>query len=664
VFLGSGCILGAFAFFGGSACAPTQTQGHMSADEFDSAQVIAGIPHLPGVYLMKDKRDRVVYVGKAKDLKARVRSYFSGADTRPFVAHLGELLSNIEVMLTENEKEAVILENTLIKEHRPRFNFMLRDDKEFLQLRIDPDGEWPRVQIVRRRRKDGAQYFGPYHSALACRETLRVLNRHFTLRTCRDSVLHNRDRPCLQYQIKRCPGPCVFDVDRAVYAENVKSAMLFLRGRQGELVEGLKAKMLAASEGLEFEYAALLRDQLRAVEKVLVRQEVVLESDVDQDAFGIHREGGRVTVQLLFIRGGRLLGGDTVHFKDQLGEDAEILSQLFMSHYGDGAFVPAELLCPVEVEAAETLAELLSEARGRRVKVVVPQRGPRRKLVESAQRNAEHQFTHHTAEADTDAILQGLRERLDLSRIPRRIECYDISNLQAGAIVASMVVFTDGKPTKSEYRTFKMRDLTSQDDFGALYEVITRRFRWLAEQDYEPGDAENPLAKKKPVSTKVPDLVLIDGGKGQLSAALDALDDLGVSGQFDLRSIAKSRTLDAHHEGQKDVEHSPERLFRPGDAEPTVLPSNSDEMFLLQQLRDEAHRVAIGLHRKVRGKQSLRSKLDAIPGVGPKRKAALLKVLGTLDKIREATLEELLAVPGMNRAAAVRLLEALGRSSG
>lgn len=633
---------------------------------FDHDAALRGIPAEPGVYLMKDRRGEIVYVGKAKELKTRVRSYFSGSDTRPFVRLLPRMLGAIDVMITRNEKEALILENTLIKRHQPRFNLALRDDKEFLRLRIDPNEPWPWARIVRRERSDGARYFGPYHSASACREALRVLNRHFMLRTCTDSVLNNRSRPCLQYQIKRCPGPCVLPVDREAYLENVRAAMLFLDGKSQELVTQLEARMHAAAAALDFERAARLRDQVRAVSKLLERQQVSLEGEVDQDVFGLYREGERVCVQVLYIRSGRLQGGDAFHFEDALSDDARILSQLLMRHYSDGALVPPEVVVPIEVESAEALAEVLSDQRGARTRLVVPKRGGRRELVLSAIRNAQQQFgQHNRAVAASEAVLEAMMHRLGLGRLPRRIECFDISNLQGGAIVASMVVFVDGQPARSQYRTYKIRDLEGQDDFGAMFEVITRRYRSLAEGDEAeeevlPGvpGSEVPARKRSTqTAMPVPDLVVIDGGKGQLNAALQAIDELGVGGAFDIISLAKART--SRDMLDPEVRHSPERVFFPGAREPLVLPQDTETIFLLQQVRDEAHRVAIGFHRKVRGKRSLRSRLDAVPGIGPRRKAALLKHFGSLERLKTATVDEIATVQGMTRLAAQRVHEFL-----
>ena len=609
---------------------------------FDHKAKLETLPRTPGVYMMKDAAGDIFYIGKAKRLRDRVRSYFNNSDTRPFVARLPKLLADIEVLLTRNEKEALLLEASMIRQYQPRYNVMLRGGRNHLQLRIDARHEWPRVEIVRRRRKDGAHYFGPYYSSGALWETLRVLNRHFKLRTCRDSVLKNRARPCLQYQIKRCPGPCVLDIDRDAYLSNVTETVLFLQGRRKALIEQLQTRMQDASKALAFEQAALLRDQIQAIRQVLERQEVILDEAIDQDIFALYREGERVSVQLMVVREGRLQGGETFHFEEQLSDDGEILEQLLVQFYTDNLFVPDEILLSHPLDAPEVLIDWLNERRKRKLKLKVPQRGRRHASIENALKNAAHQFKQHQGgKARVDAVLLRLRTQLDLNRLPRRIECFDISNLQGESIVASMVAFVNGQPSKQHYRTFKIRTTDGQDDFASMNEVLTRRYRKLAEGEED-----------------APDLVVIDGGKGQLSSALEALVDLGVEGAFDLVSLAKSRTLPGVAVGA--VEHSPERVFKPGVEEPVIMSQHSDEVFLLQRVRDEAHRTAIGFHRKVRSKNTLRSRLDDIPGVGPKRKKALLQTLGSLARIRAASIDKLVTVPGVNAALARKIKDHLG----
>ena len=602
------------------------------AELFDAASKIALIPHKPGCYIMRDKRGRIVYVGKAKDLKNRVRNYFqSSGDPRLFVARLPKILGDIEVIITANEKEAMILENTLIKAHKPRYNVQLKDDKNYLSLRINTRHEWPRVDVVRHQKKDGARYFGPYHSAKAIRQTLNILNKYFQLRTCTDSVLNHRVRPCLQYQIKRCPAPCVFEVDKEAYDQHVREAILFLEGRGDELLDSLKARMYQASEDMEFERAANFRDQIFSIQRALERQMAVTAERVDRDVIGYWREGERLTIQLLFVRAGKLEGTRAFSYKQQEFPDHELISSFLNLYYAAGNFIPKEILVPVELEESELAAyeELLSELKGQKVSVIHPQRGAKRALISMATENAKSSFeSEHDKEERTQDLLESLQERLGLSHYPERIECFDISNFQGKQIVASMVVFEGGVPNKNEYRRYKMREVTSQDDFASMHEVLTRRFSKVASGE----DA-------------APDLVVIDGGKGQLAQAVAVLQDLGIH-DVDVIGLAKSR-VDKVGFGDDEVTRSPERVFLPGRKNPVVLKQNSAEIFLLERIRDEAHRFAITFHQELRRKATLKSSLDDIPGVGPATRKDLLRHFGSLRKVKTATLEELKAVPGV-----------------
>lgn len=420
--------------------------------KFDYEAKIEVVPHEPGCYLMRDKRGKIVYIGKAKDLKNRVRSYFrASGDTRAFVARLPYVLGDIEYIITANEKEAIILENTLIKEHKPKYNVQLKDDKNFLSLRINMSHEWPRVDVVRKQKKDGAKYFGPYHSASAIRRTLKVLNKYFRLRTCPDSVLNNRSRPCLQYQIKRCPGPCVFDLDRDAYMQHVQEAVMFLEGRGDELVNGLKDKMMQASEELEYELAAHYRDQIQAISKVLEQQVAVTTNQVDRDAFGFYREGDRLTLQILFIRSGKLEGARSFSYKDQTFPAEEVLSSFLNLYYSSGNDLPQEILLPIEFDQSEveSFEELFSEMAGRRVYLQTPKRGQKKALVDTAMTNAKHSFEdEHDKEDRAKDLLDKLGGALNLRNYPERIECYDVSNMQGKQIVGSRVCFMGGQPEK------------------------------------------------------------------------------------------------------------------------------------------------------------------------------------------------------------------------
>jgi excinuclease ABC subunit C len=453
-------------------------------DELDERlrEILERIPPEPGVYLMKDKKGRVIYVGKAASLRARVRSYFTrSGDTRAFVGLLGRLLGDVETVITNNEKEALLLENDLIKRHQPRFNVKLVDDKNFLVLRLDPKARYPRLEVTRRLGSDGAKYFGPYHSATSCRATLAVVNRHFKLRTCTDHVLNSRRRPCLQYQIKRCDAPCVYPIPPEEYGKQVQDVALFLEGKDQELIARLDARMREASAATEYERAAAVRDQIRALEKTLEEQRVISTERRDQDVFGLHREGVAVEIAVLHVRGGHLVGRRTFSFSGQEFPTEEILSSFVSLYYDLGAFVPDEVLLPLAVEDAPVKAEWLSERRGKsKVEVLVPQRGPRRKLVELADKNAAASFvSRRNKTEDAEAALARLQDRLSLKRLPRRIECFDISHIQGTATVGSMVVFLDGEPAKREYRTFKVKSATN-DDFASMYEVLSRRFRRTA----------------------------------------------------------------------------------------------------------------------------------------------------------------------------------------
>jgi excinuclease ABC subunit C len=449
--------------------------------------LVERLPDLPGVYVMRDRKGTIVYVGKARRLRARVRQYFNGTDTRMFVPFLGNLLGDIETVVTSNDKEALLLENNLIKKHKPRFNVKLRDDKQFLVLRLDPKAKWPRLELVRRMRKDGAQYFGPYHSANSARHTLRVVNRYFKLRTCTDYTLAHRSRPCLQHQIGRCPAPCVYPVDAEMYRGQVKHVALFLDGRHKDLVQSLQGQMQAAAEAMEFETAARLRDQLAAIETSLEQQQVVDTTTVDQDVIGMYREGGQVEFVVMNVRQGKLLGTRSFSVRGMELPDAEVLGSFLLAYYDDAPTIPDELILPsplVEDDEAP-LEAWMREQSGHKVTVVVPERGDRKKLLSLAQKNAASSFsTRRNRQEDSDQALLSLKQRLGLSRLPRTIECYDISHIQGSDTVASMVVFVDGAAARKRYRSFKIRGLDGlaqgnrqNDDFASMAEVLGRRLR-------------------------------------------------------------------------------------------------------------------------------------------------------------------------------------------
>jgi excinuclease ABC subunit C len=613
-------------------------------------EILAKLPGEPGVYLMKDRRGKVIYVGKAASLKSRVRSYFTrSSDTRAFVPLLARIVGDIETVITNTEKEALLLENNLIKQHQPRFNVKLVDDKNFLVLRLDPRARYPRLEVTRRIGKDGARYFGPYHSATSCRATLSLVNRHFKLRTCTDHVLNSRKRPCLQYQIKRCDAPCVFPIPPEEYAKQVDDVSLFLEGKDQDLIARLKARMKEAAAAMEYEVAASVRDQISALEKTLEAQRVVMADQRDQDVIGLYREGDAVEIVVLHVRHGKLLGRRNFSFRGQEFPTEDVLSSFVSLYYDLGAQIPDEVLLPLPIDDAAVKSEWLTDRRERKCEVLTPQRGPRRQLVMLAEKNAASSFvTRRNKTEDMEAALAKLQHRLGLKRIPRRIECFDISHIQGTATVASMVVFVDGEPVKSEYRTFKVKS-ASNDDFASMYEVISRRFR------RSKGAEENEERK----GWAVPDLLVIDGGKGQLSSALaalrDAKIDTGMNG-IDVVALAKERAVGPEaagpQTGHEPVEKQPDRVFTARAKDPIALRPNSAELFLLSRVRDEAHRFAVTFHKKLRRRRTLRSALEDVPGVGQKRKRELLKAFGSLRKIREATVEELARAPGMTLAAA------------
>lgn len=624
-----------------------------------AADFLDRIPTEPGVYIMKDAAGKVIYVGKAKNLRTRVRQYFRpGGDERFFVAagFLGKLLADIETVVVTDEKEALLLENHLVKRHQPKFNVKLRDDKQYLVLRVLPPelGEeaaparrFPRVQVARNIKDDGARYFGPYHSATSCRETLRVLNRHFQLRTCTDHVLEHRGRVCLQYQIQRCPGPCALPVSPQAYADSVDDVVLFLEGKDRELIARLRERMKAAADAERYEVAGRLRDSIAAVERTVSRQHIVQEDFVDQDVFGVHREGDAAELAVLFVRAGKLVGKRSFAQKDQELPDAELIGAFVQQYYATGTFIPDEVVVPVEPQDADLLAGWLGIARGKKVKLVWPQRGTRVRLLELATKNAETAMTSRRDKgADVEAALGKLQARLGLRRLPQRIECFDIAHVQGTDTVASMVTFVDGQPARSLYRTFKIRTSTN-DDFASMYEVLSRRFKRSLKARVGGGRDDDAWAP--------PDLLVIDGGKGQLAMAVTALRDLGIELEredaMDVVSLAKERELAAGD--------APDRVYLRNVKEPVALRANTAELFLLARLRDEAHRFANTFHRERRSKATLRSALDDVPGIGATRRRALLKHFGSVAAIAAASEEAIAKVPGMNRKAAAQLRSAL-----
>ena len=596
------------------------------------------LPASPGVYVFHGADEQVLYVGKARSLRNRVRSYFQpgSSDLRAFVSRLERELTDIETFVTHTDKEAALLENQLIKSHQPKYNVKLRDDKEYLSLRLDAKKPWPRLEVVRRPKPDGAQYFGPYHSATAARQTLRLVNRYFQLRTCTDTEFRLRSRPCLQYQIKRCPGPCVLAIDENEYRAQIANVARFLDGRHDELVRDIDGRMKGASGELEYERAAVYRDQLRAVERAQEEQRVAGVQKSDQDVVGFHRQGDQVEIAVLSMRGGRLFSVRTLPLRRVAIPNDEMLGAFLRQHYAERTSVPDEVLVPVTIEMSEALEELLSENRKRRVQIVEPKRGAKAKLLDLARENAEHAFQEkERAREDVEARLEELQRQLRLSLVPRRIECVDISHSGGEETVAVFVALQNGVPAKERYRSFRVKQVSGGDDYAAMYEVLMRRLR---------------RGKNKEKGWELPDLLVVDGGKGQLGVAVRAREDIGVP-DLEIASVAKPRvTVAGEEEG--------DRVFRPGRKNAVPVRGNS-ALSLLLLARDETHRASNSLRKKVGRKRRLRSELDGVPGVGPKTRGKLLRKLGSLREVLAATEEQLIEA-GATRRQAAAIKESLG----
>ena len=583
------------------------------------------LPVRPGVYMFKDGEGHVLYVGKARVLRDRVRSYFQAG--RPIDPQRGDMVSQItdlDLVVTDTEMEALALENNFIKRHQPRFNILLRDDKNHPYLKLTLDEEYPRIYVVRRVAEDGNAYGGPYIPAKLGRRTASMVHRIFGIRSCKETLNGRRPRPCLQYQIKRCLAPCVEEIcslDR--YHQASQDARLFLEGRTDEVVRSMRAQMEEAAQDSRFEEAATLRDHIRALDRLEAPQKITTTDIDERDLFGAHVEWDRGALQIFSVREGKVVGreGYLVH---RVAEPERFLSSAIQQYYADAQrYVPREVLVPVEIPDRGLLEEWLSARRGTQVRIRIPQRGEKVRLLEMVVRNARLAFDLEWRHPRTQSeeILRGLQDLLQLEVEPRRIECFDISNIQGSDVVASMVVFEDGLSKKSDYRKFRIKGLGgTPDDFASMREVVGRRYRRLLEEGKE-----------------LPDLVLIDGGKGQLSAATEALAELGLGDQ-PVASLAKREEL----------------IFVPGRDEPVALPRSSPILQFVQRVRDEAHRFAIGFHRQTRSKRTLRSELDEIPGVGPIKRRKLLSRFGSLRGVRGASIEELTSAVGRTTAERIR----------
>ncbi len=592
---------------------------------------------------MKDAREKVLYVGKAAVLRNRVRSYFQkSAGLPPKIRRMVKLVDDFEFIVTESEQEAFLLESNLIKRHKPHFNARLKDDKSYPFIKIDTTEDYPQVYITRKVLEDGSRYFGPYASAGSVRRTLALLKKLFPYRSCTKTITGTDERPCLDYHIHRCVGPCIGVVDKAGYAEVIDQVVLFMEGRTDRVTRSIKKHMTAASESLEFERAAALRDQLAAIESVHEGQKVLHLSSENMDVIATATLRNESWVEVFFIRQGKLIGRDHFIMEGTADDDpGQTVASFIRQFYAANPYIPRRILVPWVPEEREAIQTWLSDRREGTVLVQVPQRGEKRRLVEMVEENAERgleQLKIKQAETtDLQAAVEELQEALNLPRPPRRIECYDISNTQGTNSVGSMVVFEDARSKKSDYRRFKIKDVAGVDDYSSMREVLTRRFKRYKNRTADgsaTGGAGPSDTGTSPDSTKAwakqPDLVLIDGGKEHLGAALQVFLELGID-SVPLASLAKEN----------------EELFVPHTPEPIVLPKTSPALFLVQRARDEAHRFAITFHRERRSKGSIKSAMDLVPGIGPKRRKMLMRRFGSATGVRDATVEDIAAVPGM-----------------
>ena len=598
-------------------------------------------PAGPGVYVMRDEKTKVIYVGKATNLRSRLRSYFVAAGPpHPRTAQMVKHVFDFDVLSCTTDQEALLLECTLIKRYRPRYNVRLRDDKNYLYMKVPRKGDFPRVFTVRKVADDGARYFGPFTNAGALRTTMKTLRRIFPYRTCSDDVF-KRGRVCLDYHIKRCAGPCEGLINSSDYHQNLEQIGVFMEGRPEELERSIRREMRQASDTLEFERAARLRDRAAALENVAQRQSVLSQSAREQDVIGLARGAGAAMIAVLSVRKGYVVGSETFELEGPAEmEAAEIINGFAGQFYGDAASYPREIVVPEPIADAEPLAAWMSSRRGARVEISVPQRGSRVRLLEMASKNAEEALTQSTIKKDYDheraeKLLADLQEALGLDRIPRRIECYDISNLMGTDPVGSMVVFEDGRPRPAHYRRFHIKGVRGANDYAMLQEMLRRRFLRLVGAR---SDSVEAVHKHDDDSFEsLPDLVIVDGGKGQLSAAREVMEELGVH-QIATFGLAKQK----------------EELIPTRGGRSVMLPLGSPALFLVQRIRDEAHRFAISFHRNTRAKERLASPLDEVPGLGPKRKRELVKRFRSLAGIKEASMEELEEVLPAKVAAAVK----------
>lgn len=601
------------------------------------------LPDRPGVYLMKDVNGKIIYVGKAISLKNRVRSYFQASrNLSPRIQNMVNLVDRVEYITTDSEMEALVLECNFIKEEHPKYNIRLRDDKQYPWVKITLAESFPQVYITRKMKKDGSKYYGPYTNVSSLRETFRLIRQIFPLRSCRHDLDREKvERPCLNYHIRRCLAPCAGEINKESYREMIQQICFFLEGRQDELLEKLQRAMSEASEKREYEKAARFRDQVSSIRNVLEKQKVVSDNGDDSDIFGLAQDRRGTMVQVFQVRQGKLVGRE--YFMLTEGEETpavEVLDSFVPQYYDGSGYIPRHILLPVAPEGILVIKEMLSRERGGAVDIKVPQKGEKVKLVRMAAENARmlldiERNKESMQESQVQEILQELQRELFMSKLPVRIEGFDVSNTQGQDAVVSMVVFENGAPKGSDYRRFKIKTIEGPNDFAMLQEAVRRRFvKGLAERQ--------ELATEKGKFAKFPDLLLIDGGKGQLSGVREVLTVLGLD-HIPTASLAKQEEL----------------IFLPDRDEPVMLSRRSRALMLLQRVRDEAHRFAITYHKSLRDKKTVRSSLDMITGIGPKRKQLLLKTFGSVKRLQEASVEDLVKVPGINLKIAESIKEQL-----
>ena len=631
----------------------------LAAENKDFAHRLRIIPEKPGVYMMKDAREGVLYVGKASSLKNRVRSYFgSPTNLVPKIRRMVARVEDFEFIVTDTEAEALILECTLIKRFKPPYNARLKDDKTYPYIKIDLTEDFPQVYITRKAAQDDARYFGPFATAGSVRKTLDLLKKLFPYRSCTKVITGRDPRPCLEYHINRCVAPCTGNVNKEEYHDVVQQVIMFMEGKTDRVVDDIRRNMEDASENLEFERAAVLRDQIRSIQQVTEEQRIKVASIVghDMDAIAMAEGQDQAWVEVFFIRQGKLIGRD--HFIMEGTQDdspGHVLEEFIKQFYQSAPYIPPRLILQYPLEDGNLIQEWLKERRGGAVAVVRPQRGEQHKLIKMVAENAAQGLTQSQAKwlSNADAVQQAmaeLQEELNLPNPPRRIECYDISNIQGTNAVGSMVTFQNGAPKPAHYRRFKIKAVEGINDYAMMQEVLRRRFKRMAglkskinDKDKNEGQEEGGAPPGSEENWDIiPDLVLIDGGKGHLSASLEVFLEMGID-FIPLASLAKEN----------------EWLFVPQTPEPIALPSNSQALYLVQRVRDEAHRFAITYHRKLRSKASVSSSIDLVSGIGPKRKRMLMRRFGSLKGIKDATIDDIAAVPGMTRSLAVRLKECL-----